>query len=73
MATKPQLDPSVEEPEWTFPYSGMGVGDSFFVPTLRPAYMTYIIDTTAKKFGMKIKVFTTTEDGLLGVRAWRIS
>ena len=72
MNNKPS-DPLYDEPEWVFPYSGMGVGDSFFIPTMKPAYMTYIIDTTAKKFGIKVKVFTTSEKGLLGVRAWRVN
>jgi len=49
------------------------VGDSFFLPTMKPAYMSYIIDTTAKKAGVVMKVFTTTEKDVLGVRAWRIS
>jgi hypothetical protein len=73
MSSKPpQPDPLYEEPEWVFPYSGMDVGDSFFVPTMKPAYMTYVIDTTAKKYGIRMKVFTTTHEGVLGVRAWRV-
>jgi hypothetical protein len=51
----------------------MDVGDSFFIPTMRPAYMAYVIDTTAKKSGIKCKCFTTTEKNVLGVRAWRIA
>jgi hypothetical protein len=51
----------------------MSVGDSFFLPTMKPAYMAYIIDTTAKKSGVVMKVFTTTEEGILGVRAWRVT
>lgn len=70
--TKSQLEQPDDEPEWFFPFSGMGIGDSFFVPTMRPAYMTYVIDTTAKKNGMRMKVFTVAEEGILGVRAWRI-
>lgn len=64
----------LEEPEWIFPYSGMSVGDSFFVPTMKPAYMTYIIDTTAKRVGMKMRCYATIRDGdgVMGVRAWRI-
>lgn len=73
MPSKPTLEAPYDEPEWVFPYSGMSVGDSFFIPTMKPAYMTYVIDTTAKKFGIKAKVFTTTEDGVLGVRAWRVA
>jgi hypothetical protein len=71
MSKKPPPEAPYDEPEWLFPYSGMGIGDSFFVPTMKPAYMTYVIDTTAKKSGVKMKIFTRSEDGVLGVRAWR--
>jgi hypothetical protein len=69
---KPQTDALYEEPEWIFPYSGMNIGDSFFVPTMKPAYMSYIIDTTSKKFGVRMKCYTVCDQGLFGVRAWRI-
>jgi len=59
------------EPEWLFPFHSLRVGDSFFVPTMRPAYMLFIIDTTSKKAGVRVKTFVTTKDGVLGVRAWR--
>jgi hypothetical protein len=62
----------LDEPEWFFPYSGMGIGDSFFVPTMKPAYLTYIIDTTAKRFGIRVRCFTTSNKGVLGVRTWRV-
>jgi len=68
----PPPDAPYDEPEWWFPYSGMEVGDSFFIPTMKPAYMTYVIDTTAKKSGIRTKTYTVTEDGVLGVRAWRV-
>lgn len=70
--SKKQIEAPYDEPEWVFPYSGMDIGDSFFIPTMKPAYMTYIIDTTSKKYGIKAKIFTVTEKGVLGVRAWRI-
>lgn len=66
-------DPPYEEPEWTFPYSGMEIGDSFFIPTMKPAYMYYVIDSTSKRHGITMKVFTVTEKGVLGVRAWRVT
>jgi hypothetical protein len=50
----------------------MEIGDSFLIPTVRPAYLTYVIDTTSKKEGVKVKVFTVTEKDVLGVRAWRV-
>jgi hypothetical protein len=61
-----------EEPEWIFPYQGMKIGDSFFMPTIRPAYAHYIIDITSKRVDLKMKTYTMIEDGVLGVRAWRI-
>jgi hypothetical protein len=73
MAKKNPTETPYDEPEWLFPYSGMSIGDSFFIPTMKPAYMTYVIDTSAKKYGIKVKIFTTTEDGVLGVRTWRIT
>jgi hypothetical protein len=62
----------IKEPEWVFPFSGMEVGDSFFIPTLRFAEMIYAIDSGAKREGMLFKVYATYEDKHLGVRAWRV-
>jgi len=70
---KKSLSQPLDEPVWDLPFEGMDVGDSFFIPTMKPAYMTYVIDTRAKKAGYKVKVFTVTEKGILGVRAWRVS
>ena len=50
----------------------MDVGDSFFVPTLKPSPMIYAIETGAKRAGMRFKAFITKKDGCLGVRAWRL-
>jgi hypothetical protein len=61
------------EPEWILPFEGMQVGDSFFIPTLRPAELIYSIDCGAKRVKMRMKVFVTTKDDTLGVRAWRIA
>jgi hypothetical protein len=63
----------IEEPVWLFPFQGMDIGDSFFIPTLRTAEMIYAIDTGAKRVGIKIKSYVTTKDGHIGVRTWRIS
>lgn len=62
----------LNEPEWIFPFHGMEVGDSFFVPTLKPAEMIYIIDTRAKDAKVKVKAFASSKEGHLGVRVWRI-
>jgi hypothetical protein len=61
----------IQEPEWILPFEAMAVGDSFFIPTLTPAEMTYVIDTRAKTAKVRVRIFTRTEEGLLGVRVWR--
>jgi hypothetical protein len=63
----------IQEPEWILPFEGMSVGDSFFIPTLTPAEMTYVIDTRAKFAKVRVRVYTRVEDSLLGVRVWRIA
>ena len=60
------------EPEWIFPFQGMDVGDSFFIPTVRPAGLIYIVDTRAKAYGIKVKAYAASKDGHLGVRVWRV-
>lgn len=66
------MKPRLEEPEWVFPFEGMSVGDSFFVPTLKPAEMIYIVDTRSKVAKVKVKAYTSLKDGNLGVRVWRV-
>jgi len=61
-----------EEPEWIFPYQDMQVGDSFFIPTVRPAYAHYIVDVTSKRVDMRMKAYTMIDEGILGVRVWRV-
>jgi hypothetical protein len=63
---------SFEEPEWLFPFEYMEVGESFFMPTVRPAYAHYIIDKTSKKSGVVMKTYTVREENVLGVRSWRV-
>jgi len=62
----------VEEPEWILPFEGMSVGDSFFIPTLRPANLHYVIDSRAKVAKVKVKSYTVMHNGYLGVRVWRV-
>ena len=72
--SKKLIEPAPEDkPEWVFPYEFMNVGDSFFVPTMRPSHMVYIIDVTSKKVKVKMKAYPSRKDNVLGVRAWRIS
>ena len=63
---------SFDEPEWLFPFEYMEVGESFFMPTVRPAYAHYIIDKTSKKSGVVMKTYTVREENVLGVRSWRV-
>jgi len=67
-----QIPNDFAEPEWLFPFEAMNVGDSFFIPTLKPANMIYIIDTRAKKAKYKMRCTVALKDGCLGVRAWRV-
>jgi hypothetical protein len=61
----------LKEPEWLFPFEGMDIGDSFFIPTLRPADMIYAIESGARRAKIKVKCFVTAKDGCLGVTTWR--
>ena len=61
----------VGEPVWGFPFEWMSIGQSFFIPTLKPATMLYVVDTRAKDAMVKIKAYTSMKDGVLGVRVWR--
>jgi len=61
----------LSEPEWLLPFESMRVGDSFFIPTLKPAELIYIIDTRAKVAGVRVKSFTTIKNDHIGVRTWR--
>ena len=63
----------LSEPEWIFPFEGMLVGDSFFIPTLRPTPMIYAIEMGAKRAEVRVKTYVTKKDDCLGVRAWRIA
>ena len=61
------------EPVWIYPFDVMKVGDSFFVPTAKPADQHYVIDCMAKAARIKVRAYTTTHEGFLGVRVWRIA
>jgi hypothetical protein len=60
------------EPEWLFPFEAMSVGDSFFIPTLKPSPIIYALDCGAKRAGIVVKSFVTKKDDCLGVRTWRV-
>lgn len=61
----------VGEPVWGFPFEWMSIGQSFFIPTLKPATMLYVVDTRTKDAKVRIKAYTSMKDGVLGVRVWR--
>jgi len=60
------------EPEWVFPFEFMEVGDSFFIPTLKPSPLIYAIESGAKRAKVKVKTYQTIKDNCMGVRCWRI-
>lgn len=61
-----------EEPEWLLPFDDLNVGDSFFVPTLKPAQLIYVMNVRSKAAGVKVRCRATSKDGLMGIRVWRI-
>lgn len=63
----------LSEPEWVFPFQWMEVGDSFFVPTLRPAQMIHAVVSGARRAGIRVKCYVTVKDEHIGVRAWRVT
>lgn len=68
-----QMEPETHngEPVWGFPFEWMGIGESFFIPTMRAEDMLYVIDTRAKAAKVRVKAYITVSDGCLGVRVWR--
>ena len=62
----------LKEPEWIFPFQGMEIGDSFFIPTLRFAEMMYAVDSGSKRDKTRVKCYVTVKDSHLGVRVWRV-
>lgn len=62
----------LQEPEWIFPFEGMEVGNSFFIPTVKLAETIYIVDTRAKEAKVKVKAYAAMKDGCIGVRVWRV-
>lgn len=66
-----KMSSQLSEPIWLLPFQGMGIGDSFFVPTLKPAALIYVIESRAKAVDIRVRAYTATKDGYLGVRVWR--
>ena len=62
----------ISEPTWVFPIESLEVGESFFIPTVKPGEMVYSIDCASKRVGIKTKSYIVAKDDILGVRTWRI-
>lgn len=62
----------LQEPEWIFPFEGMEIGDSFFIPTVKLAETIYIVDTRAKVAKVKVRAYAAIKEGCIGVRVWRV-
>ena len=60
------------EPEWVLPFENMEIGDSFFIPTLKPSPLIYATDSGAKRAQVKIKSFITQKNNCMGVQVWRV-
>jgi hypothetical protein len=61
-----------KEPEWMLPFEGMEIGESFFIPTLKPSALIYAIESGAKRAQIKVKTYVMVKEGCLGVRTWRL-
>ena len=60
------------EPVWLFPFEGMEIGESFFIPTLKISEMIYAAETQAKKFGILVRAYASSKDDYMGIRVWRV-
>jgi len=60
-----------DEPEFTFPFIGMAIGDSFFIPTAQPEFMRNLILKEASKFSTGFVAAIKVEGDIIGVRCWR--
>ena len=56
---------------WIFPFHGMDIGESFFIPSVKPAGLIYTIKTLSKIAGVRVEVRNAIKDGILGIRTWR--
>lgn len=56
-----------------YPWVGMEIGDSFFVPGRKAATMGGTLASAKKTHGYICRCRTVTEDGVAGVRVWRVA
>lgn len=66
-------NPLRDEPSWIYPFMGMNIGDSFFIPTMRSAEIIYSAMEAGKEFGIRVKAYAQMKDGIMGVRVWRVN
>jgi hypothetical protein len=55
-----------------YPTRSMEVGDSFFVTNPPKSFQSNVVYAARLK-GMKLATRTVTEDGVVGIRVWRIA
>ena len=55
-----------------YPWSTMSDGDSFFVPQKTKKQFTSTAGTAGKRYGFKTRVAEVQENGVSGVRVWRV-
>lgn len=56
-----------------YPWHRMEIGDSFFVGDARTNIVTRMACQTSARFPMKFTCRTLTENGVRGVRVWRVA
>lgn len=70
--TRPIPDGSVSN---RYPFPEMEIGDSFFVPHNQIQTNNQVRASASlqgKNLGFKFRTRTVTEDGIVGIRVWRI-
>lgn len=55
-----------------YPFDDMGVGDSFFVPYMRPSGLGGSIKLASQRLGYKFCTRSEVSDGIRGIRVYRI-
>jgi hypothetical protein len=56
-----------------YPWQQMDVGDSFFAPCEKRGAVQSALSYAGKRNGFKFATRTVTENGVTGVRVWRVS
>jgi len=67
-----KIDKNIEPPRRPYPFAVMVVGDSFFAAGANSRKVCGLARYYFKK-GMKFSCRTVTENGVLGVRCWRVA